>query len=66
MTIDVALAWSMFATLVALVFAAGGAWVRLGAVASKTDELDSDLRAHMKDEANQWLTHLREGHHRSG
>jgi hypothetical protein len=59
MTIDVALAWSMFATLVVLVFAAGGAWVRLGSVA----KLDTDLRAHMKDEANQWLTHLREGHH---
>jgi hypothetical protein len=49
----------MFATLVVLVFAAGGAWVRLGSVA----KLDTDLRAHMKDEANQWLTHLREGHH---
>jgi hypothetical protein len=57
-TLDPALAWSMFVALVALVFAAGGVFYKLNAVDKRTATLDGDLRKHMKDESDQWVSHL--------
>jgi hypothetical protein len=59
MAIDAALAWSMVVTLVMLVFAAGGAWVRLGLV----KRLDEDLRKHMKEESDWRMAHVQHGGH---
>ena len=57
--IDVAVAWSIVVVLAALVFAAGGAWVRLGSVKS----LAVDLRKHMREEVEWRLDHVEHGGH---
>jgi len=62
--IDAALGWSIVVVLTVLVFAAGGAWVRLSSVDKRTSALDTDLRTHMGEEQSWRLDHVQHGGHR--
>lgn len=57
--IEPALGWSVVVVLAGLVFAAGGAWFRLGMV----KRLDEDLRQHMKEEVEWRMEHIQHGGH---
>lgn len=64
--IDPALGWSIVVVLTGLVFAAGGAWVRLATVKElgvSFHELNRDVRHHMKEESEWRLEHVQHGGH---